>query len=129
MIVGSNERKYGWMDEGFNTFINKLAIKDFNNGEYVRQSAGKGNYYSYLFNPNSESIMNTPDALRELNIGLDLYEKPGYALYLLRQTILGPERFDYAFRNYIDKWAYKHPTPWDFFRTMENASGENLSWF
>lgn len=129
MIVGSNERKYGWMDEGFNTFINKLAVKDFNNGEYVRPAAGRGNYYGYLFNPKAESIMNTPDGIKEMNIGIDLYEKPGYALYLLRETILGPERFDYAFRNYIAKWAFKHPTPWDFFRTMENAAGENLGWF
>jgi aminopeptidase N len=129
MIVGSNERKYGWMDEGFNTFINKLAVKDFNNGEYEPKRFSPGNYYNYLFNPGSEAIMNTPDALKELNIGIGLYEKPGYALNLLRSTILGEERFDYAFRNYIDKWAYKHPTPWDFFRTMENASGENLGWF
>ena len=73
--------------------------------------------------------MSTPDALREVNIGNDLYSKPGYGLELLRNEILGPDRFDYAFKEYIKRWAYKHPTPWDFFRTMDNASGENLAWF
>src|SRR5690606_25844653 len=79
--------------------------------------------------PTSETVMSTPDALKERNIGMALYYKPGYALTLLRTQILGEERFDYAFREYIDRWAYKHPTPWDFFRTMENASGEDLAWF
>ncbi len=129
MIVGSNERKYGWMDEGFNTFINSLADDDFNKGEYKRPPANMENYGSYLFGANSEAIMNTPDALRETNIGAALYAKPGYGLELLRNEILGPVRFDYAFKNYIQRWAYKHPTPWDFFRTMENVGGENLGWF
>ncbi|MEO6406834.1 MAG: M1 family metallopeptidase [Ferruginibacter sp.] len=129
MIVGSNERKYGWMDEGFNTFINSLADDDFNNGEYKDQSKDKSNVIPYLFGAQSESIMNTPDAMREANIGASLYYKPGYGLELLRNNILGPDRFDYAFREYIRRWAFKHPTPWDFFRTMDNVSGEELSWF
>ncbi|HEV8082418.1 MAG TPA: M1 family metallopeptidase [Chitinophagaceae bacterium] len=129
MIVGSNERKYGWMDEGFNTFINSLANLDFNNGEYNPKPQNKGSYYKYMFSNNTETVMSEPDALREINIGLALYSKPGYALTILRDEILGPERFDYAFQTYIKKWAYKHPTPWDFFRTMENASGEDLGWF
>ncbi len=128
MIVGSNERKYGWMDEGFNTFINSLADDDFNNGEY-KQNDSKENIIPYIFGPGSESIFNTPDAMKEGNIGTALYFKPGYGLQLLRNYILGPDRFDYAFRAYINRWAYKHPTPWDFFRTMENVSGEDLSWF
>ncbi|MBK7883636.1 MAG: M1 family metallopeptidase [Chitinophagaceae bacterium] len=126
MIVGSNERKYGWMDEGFNTFINSLADDDFNNGEY--KSNPKINA-KYMFGEQSEPIWSTPDALKESNIGTALYFKPGYGLQLLRNEILGPERFDYAFKEYIKRWAYKHPTPWDFFRTMDNVSGENLSWF
>jgi len=65
----------------------------------------------------------------EANIGNSLYSKPGYGLELLRNQILGPDRFDYAFREYIRRWAFKHPTPWDFFRSMDNASGESLSWF
>lgn len=129
MIVGSNERKYGWMDEGFNTFINGLSTKEFNNGEYYRERQGNPGYYKYMFNPNSETIMSMPDALRERNIGMALYSKPGYALALLRDHILGPKRFDYAFRHYIHDWAYKHPTPWDFFRSMENGAGEDLGWF
>ena len=129
MIVGSNERKYGWMDEGFNTFINTLALEDFNNGEYKGNLPNTAMLLPYLFGPFSESIMSTPDAQKEMNIGATLYYKPGYGLQLLRNNILGPQRFDYAFREYIKRWAYKHPTPWDFFRTMDNAAGENLAWF
>lgn len=129
MIVGSNERKYGWMDEGFNTFINSISTANFNNGEYYNKPTPSARMYQGMFNPNSETMMSMPDALREANIGLALYYKPGYALSLLRNEILGHQRFDYAFRMYIDRWAYKHPTPWDFFRTMENAAGEDLGWF
>jgi hypothetical protein len=129
MIVGSNERKYGWMDEGFNTFINTLASEDFNNGEYKGQPQNMSNLTGYLFGEKTETIMLTPDAMREQNIGLALYFKPGIGLTILRNEILGPDRFDYAFKEYIKRWAFKHPTPTDFFRTMDNASGENLSWF
>jgi hypothetical protein len=126
MIVGSNERKYGWMDEGFNTFINGISTDDFNNGEY---SKGNKSASKNMFGITSETIMSVPDALREANIGTALYAKPGYALGLLRNDIIGTDRFDYAFREYIQRWAYKHPTPWDFFRTMENVCGEDLGWF
>lgn len=129
MIVGSNERKYGWMDEGFNTFINTLADDDFNNGEYKAPPANMANIAGYLFGERTEGIMLTPDAMKEQNIGLALYYKPGIGLEILRNEILGPDRFDYAFREYIKRWAFKHPTPTDFFRTMDNASGENLGWF
>ena len=129
MIVGSNERKYGWMDEGFNTFINTLALKDFNKGEFDGTSPSPSMLTGYMFGPMSEGILNTPDAMKEANIGSSLYFKPGYGLTLLRNNILGPERFDYAFTEYIKRWAYKHPTPWDFFKTMDNVAGENLQWF
>ena len=129
MIVGSNERKYGWMDEGFNTFINSLSHDDFNKGEYKEDPKNMETVAQYMFNANSEAILNTPDAIREANIGTALYSKPGYGLELLRNEILGADRFDYAFKMYIQRWAYKHPTPWDFFRTMDNAAGEDLSWF
>ena len=129
MIVGSNERKFGWMDEGFNTFINGISTEDFNNGEYVNKRRNPESLYRYIFNDKSETVMSEPDALQEANIGSALYYKPGYALDLLRNDILGKERFDYAFQLYIKRWAYKHPTPWDFFRTMENVSGEDLGWF
>ncbi|MEI7736667.1 MAG: M1 family aminopeptidase, partial [Ferruginibacter sp.] len=129
MIVGSNERRYGWMDEGFNTFINSLADDDFNNGEYKNPKANMQFTAGYMFGYNTESVFLTPDAMREGNIGIALYAKPGYGLELLRNEILGPVRFDYAFKTYISRWAFKHPTPWDFFRTMDNVSGEDLSWF
>ena len=129
MIVGSNERKYGWMDEGFNTFINSIAAEDFNNGEYKERQQNQERRYRYMFGKNSETVMSEPDALHEANIGTALYSKPGYALTILRNEILGPKLFDYAFQTYIRRWAYKHPTPWDFFRTMETAGGEDLGWF
>ena len=129
MIVGSNERKYGWMDEGFNTFINSLADDDFNKGEYKHTRTTMDVMTPYMFGEYRETVMSTPDALNEGNIGISLYGKPGYGLELLRNEILGPVRFDYAFKTYIQRWAYKHPTPWDFFRTMDNVAGEDLSWF
>ncbi|MEO9003099.1 MAG: M1 family metallopeptidase [Ginsengibacter sp.] len=129
MVVGSNERKYGWMDEGFNTFLNGISTKDFNNGEYVQPERDKVGMYKNMFSKSSETMMSEPDALREQNIGTALYSKPGYALDLLRNDIIGTDRFDYAFREYIKRWAYKHPTPWDFFRTIENVCGEDLGWF
>jgi hypothetical protein len=129
MIVGSNERLYGWMDEGFNSFINSLADDDFNNGEYKEDPEDMELWALNAFSDDREPIMRTPDAMRERNIGTMLYSKPAMALRLLRSEVLGPDRFDYAFKTYIKNWAYKHPTPWDFFRTMENASGENLGWF
>ena len=129
MIVGSNERKYGWMDEGFNTFINTLAGEDFNKGEYKAPKSDWHEYAKYLFGPRTEAMLNTPDVLQERNIGTELYSKPGYALTLLREQILGQDRFDYAFKKYIRDWKFKHPSPFDFFRSIENGAGEDLSWF
>ena len=129
MIVGSNERLYGWMDEGFNTFINSLADDDFNNGEY-KQSPMSGDETAFIvFNPYTDGIFNTPDAMNERSIGTALYFKPSIGLKLLRTHVLGEDRFDYAFRKYIQYWAFKHPTPWDFFNAMNNAAGEDLGWF
>ncbi|MFN9950476.1 MAG: M1 family metallopeptidase [Bacteroidota bacterium] len=131
MIVGSNERLYGWMDEGFNTFINSLSTDAFNNGEY--RSLGKTNMHNagrFLTNSTLEPILsNGPDNLKERNNGTLLYNKPAVGLKLLREQILGEKRFDYAFQTYIKNWAFKHPTPDDFFRSMENAAGESLQWF
>jgi hypothetical protein len=128
MIVGSNERKYAWMDEGFNTFLNKVDTKVFNNGEYyVKQDAQKE--ATEMFGPDAEAIMNTPDVIQEGYLGYAAYEKPSLGLTILREQVLGEKCFDYAFRTYIKRWAFKHPTPWDFFHTMDNAAGEDLSWF
>lgn len=130
MIVGSNEKKYGWMDEGFNTFINELSGRNFNNGEFKASSALPTSLAAKrLAEKSSEYVMLQPDGIKERNIGLQLYYKPGIGLKLLREEILGEERFDYAFRTYIKNWAFKHPTPSDFFRSIENAAGEDLSWF
>lgn len=128
MIVGSNERKYPWMDEGFNTFINGVDTKVFNNGEYdekqdIQQIA------KYMFQPKADAIMTIPEVTQSNFLGINAYFKPGAGLDILRKYILGQERFDFAFKTYINRWAFKHPTPWDFFRTMENAGGEDLSWF
>jgi hypothetical protein len=73
--------------------------------------------------------MLTPDAMKERNIGINLYFKPGFSLMLLRKHIVGEKLFDFAFRKYVSNWAFKHPTPWDFFRSMENSTGEDLYWF
>ena len=128
MIVGSNERKYAWMDEGFNTFINNGSTKAFNNGEYYdkpdQQRVAKS-----MFGPEAEAIMNIPEVIQEGYLGYAAYNKPALGLTILREQILGEERFDYAFKTYIKRWAFKHPTPWDFFHTMDNAAGEDLSWF
>lgn len=130
MIVGSNERKYGWMDEGFNTFINGISKKNFNKGEYAGPPADLHRIgRSVIGNPIYENIMLMPDGMAERNIGLNLYSKPGWGLDILRNQILGEDRFDYAFRQYIKNWAFKHPTPFDFFRSMENGAGEDLAWF
>jgi aminopeptidase N len=117
------------MDEGFNTFINSLADDDFNKGEYKNRETNMEFIAPFMFGDKTEPILTTPDAMKEANIGNSLYSKPGYGLELLRNEILGADRFDYAFKEYIKRWAYKHPTPWDFFRSMDNAAGENLQWF
>jgi len=130
MIVGSNERLYGWMDEGFNTFINTLSTADFNSGEYKpKNPMDMHRVGAAITDSTLEPVLTEPANLKEKNTGLLLYYKPSVALTLLREQILGPDRFDRAFQTYINRWAYKHPTPDDFFRTMENVSGESLQWF
>jgi len=129
MIVGSNERLYGWMAEGFNSFINELSTEAFNNGEYKSRKPNMQQLGRALTNSALEPVMTTPAGMKENSIGLLLYFKPAVALGLLRDKVLGPERFDRAFRHYTETWAFKHPTPWDFFRSMEYATGENLNWF
>ena len=129
MIVGSNERLFAWMDEGFNTFINSLASKDFNGGEYDPRTMDMHNLGKIITNEAFEPVMSSPDNMKERNIGVLAYYKPAIGLTLLREQVIGPDRFDRAFKTYIERWAYKHPTPDDFFRTIENVAGENLNWF
>ena len=128
MIVGSNERKYAWMDEGFNTFINILSGESFNDGEY-NEHPNVGGMADYLFGDKMDGLLNTPEVLQQQNLGVAAYLKPGMMLYVLRTDVLGKERFDAAFKEYVRRWAFKHPTAWDFFHTMENVAGEDLSWF
>jgi Peptidase family M1 domain len=128
MIVGNNERKYAWMDEGFNTFINFLSLDAFNKGEYVRRTGTMHDVAPALYSP-QEPIMTIPDVQPARALGILAYYKPGMGLRILRESVLGPERFDYAFRQYVARWAFKHPTPHDFFRSMENGAGEDLGWF
>ena len=130
MIVGSNERLYGWMDEGFNSFINDICTEEFNDGEYY---PGKPNQqikaFEYGFSLDKvEPTITAPDNLIEDNMGLQ-YRKTAMVLWLLRDNVLGAKRFDDAFKEYINRWAYKHPAPDDFFRTMEDVGGEDLGWF
>ncbi|MCD2425163.1 M1 family metallopeptidase [Niabella pedocola] len=133
MIVGSNERKYAWMDEGFNTFINDLSSAAFNKGEFKKQSyfddPAAAKTVQSIFADASDILLTEPDVVQQANLGNTAYFKPSLMLHALRNTALGEKRFDAAFREYISRWAFKHPTPWDFFRTMENVGGEDLGWF
>jgi Peptidase family M1 domain len=127
MIVGNNERLYAWMDEGFNTFMNYYNWEKKYPGTYNRRG-NPGIYIPFALSGREEPIMTPADRIRG-NLSVTAYTKPGLALILLRDRIIGPERFDAAFREYIRRWAYKHPTPADFFRTIEDGVGEDLSWF
>ena len=129
MIVGTNERRYAWMDEGFNTFINHYSTLEFNEGEYPSRLNQTRRMTGWFNNPNREGIDTYPDVANLSNLGMVAYYKPAIGLLLLREYVLGEERFDRAFRSYIATWAYKHPQPNDFFNHMENVAGENLSWF
>ncbi len=128
MIVGSNERKYPWMDEGFNTFINGVDTKVFNKGEFDEKEDVQRRA-NYIFKKDADAIMTIPEVTQQSFLGIAAYGKPSDGLNILRNHILGVERFDSAFRTYIARWTFKHPTPWDFFRTMENVGGEDLSYF
>lgn len=138
MIVGSNERRDAWMDEGFNTFIDVGEADAFNHGEYGPKRDGE--YAPGGGNPADEiaKVMRDQDAPPMLS-GAEMvaekyrhpisYFKGAFGMVLLREQIIGPARFDPAFRRYIATWAYKHPSPSDFFRFIESATGEDLGWF
>jgi len=130
MIVGTNERKYAWLDEGFNTFINHYSSVEFNNGEYGSTLNETRRFVAnWLTKGDREAIATYPDVANTANLGMIAYRKPGMGLIMLREYILGEERFDRAFKSYIRTWAYKHPQPNDFFNHMEYMVGEDLSWF
>ena len=133
MIVGSNERAFMWQDEGFNTFINYFSEARrypeqgdlFKRSQNDRVGAVEGAMKAGVDKP----ILVGPDRINPQLLGLAAYVKPAAGLELLREEILGPETFDDAFRTYVARWAFKHPTPADFFRTMEDVSGRRLDWF
>jgi len=128
MIVNSDERQWTWMDEGLNTFLQYRAEQEWERNfpsrrgpaaNMVDYMKGDKNYISPIMT-NSESIY---------QFGNNAYGKPATALNILRESIMGPEQFDYAFKKYAQRWMFKHPTPADFFRTMEDASAVDLDWF
>jgi hypothetical protein len=132
MIVGSNERLYMWQDEGFNTFINTFseARRYPERGDQMRRAAGERSLVErYMGRGFDEPMIVEPDRVSPGLLGIAEYVKPSVGLQLLRQEILGPELFDDGFREYTRRWAFKHPTPFDFFRTMEELSGRRLDWF
>ena len=128
MVVGSNERKYAWMDEGFNLFIDNMAAKEFNKGEFIGYAEIDAPLIN-LFADTVRPIVTRPDAIPGNQVYNIQYQKVAYLLALLRNHIVGAGRFDEAFRKYINDWSYKHPTPWDFFRSMNSSTGEDLTWF
>ena len=138
MVVGSNERRNAFMDEGFNTFIDVYASDAFNKGEFAPKRDGEyapkgGNpvdeILPLLADANAPTLMAPADSVAEKYRHPVSYFKGALGLVLLREQILGPERFDPAFRKYIATWAYHHPTPSDFFRFMSSEAGEDLSWW
>ena len=128
MIVNSDERQWGWMDEGLDTFMQYLTEQEFQENypsrrgdpaKIVRYMSGDQDFIS--------PIMSNPENVYQL--GPNAYGKPATALNILRETVMGKELFDFAFKTYAQRWMFKHPTPEDFFRTMEDASAVDLDWF
>src|SRR5713101_2427157 len=130
MVVGSNERQYAWMDEGFNTFINIYSTLVFYHDTAPRDRGSAAEWARFVATGHDVPSMLPADLVPPPLLGAAEYDKPATGLYLLREHILADTaRFDAAFRQYIRRWAYKHPTPADFFRSMEDGLGEDLSWF
>lgn len=129
MIVNTDERRHAWMDEGLNTFINHYSWGDWFAGETVGRRAVARDFAANMLDPDDLPIMTPADHHPRRLLGRNQYTKPAVGLVLLREQILGPERFDFAFRTYIRRWAFKSPQPADFFRTMEDAAGADLAWF
>jgi aminopeptidase N len=138
MIVNSDERQWGWMDEGLDTFMQYLAEQDFGqnnptviapNEKYPSRRGNPADIVPYMAGDQKyiSPIMSNPENVYQL--GPNAYGKPATALNILRETVMGRELFDHAFKTYAQRWMFKHPTPEDFFRTMEDASAVDLDWF
>jgi aminopeptidase N len=128
MIVGSNERRYPWMDEGFNTYINTFA-KELRWRDTAMIESMVDNWKYAVDAGIDVPLMTAADNVPAAALGSVAYRKPAVLLITLRNQIVGPQLFDAAFKEYIRNWAFKHPTPGDFFRTIENATGRDLSWY
>ena len=126
MIVNSDERQWTWMDEGLNTFLQYLTEQEWEE-DYPSRRGDPEKMVPYMRGGNQRPIMTGSEEI--LQFGANAYGKPATALNILRETILGRELFDFAFREYAQRWKFKRPTPSDFFRTMEDASGVDLDWF
>jgi hypothetical protein len=127
MIVNSDERQWTWMDEGLNSFVEILAEDVYDAELFASNPAKDITRYMGGDQSNISPIMSQGDYVKQF--GPNAYSKPAAGLYILRKTIMGPELFDHAFRTYSKRWMFKHPTPADFFRSMEDASGMDLDWF
>lgn len=128
MIINSDERQWWWMDEGLNTFTQYLTEQEWDPNYPSRRGPAR-NITSYMSLPKEqlEPIMTSGELVSQ--VGSNAYAKAATGLNILRETILGRKLFDFAFKEYAERWAFKHPTPADFFRTMEDASGTDLDWF
>ncbi len=128
MIINNDERQWSWMDEGLNSFVEYIAEQAWDTSFPSRRGPAR-TIVKYMSSPKEalEPIMTNVDNI--LQFGNNAYGKVAAAMNILRETILGPEAFDHAFRTYARRWAFKHPTPADLFRTLEDASGEDLDWF
>ncbi len=137
MLVNTDERRHAWMDEGFNTFMNWYAtLARFPGRQDAQQFKGLlpgwfdgPKFLRHLTAADRVASDTPPDRMPSRLVGLTQYAKPAVGLVLLREEILGPERFDAAFRRYIERWRFASPQPADFFRTMEDAAGADLAWF
>lgn len=125
MIVNSDERQWTWMDEGLNSFLDGVAGREWDPS--IPWGVEPRSIIDYMKSTNQVPIMTQSDSV--LNLGPNAYTKPAAALNILREVVMGRELFDYAFKEYAQRWAFKRPTPADFFRTMEEASGVDLDWF
>lgn len=138
MIVNSDERQWTWMDEGINTFVQYVAEQDFGeaypdaiapNKTYPSRRGPAKTIVDYMSGDQDRMAPIMTKGLNTYNFGANAYSKPAVGLNILRETIMGRDLFDYAFKTYSQRWMFKHPTPEDFFRTMEDASAVDLDWF
>lgn len=128
MIINSDERQWTWMDEGLNTFVQYLTEQEWDH-DYPSRRGPAAKIVSYMSGPKEQIVPIMTNSESILQFGNNAYGKPATALNILRETVMGRELFDYAFKEYSRRWAFKHPTPADLFRTMEDASGVDLDWY